>query len=243
MAQAIPYCGLPPLPGDLLSRFNIDPLLIVGLLAACFVHVRLLAEDRREQQLALAGWAVAALAFLSPLCALSVSLFSARVAQHMILVLIAAPLIAAALPGAGGRGLWPATTAFFVALWFWHMPAPYAATFRSTAIYWSMHLSLFGSGIWLWRELIGHSPARTMSALVAGTFTSMQMSLLGAVITLSSRALYAPHYFTTESWGLSPLADQQLGGALMWVPGCLLFLAIALRSAAMLWSRLEPAQA
>ncbi len=55
--------------------------------------------DRRVRQIvALAGWLIAASALLSPLCALSVALFSARVAQHMILVLVAAPLIGMAWP-------------------------------------------------------------------------------------------------------------------------------------------------
>ena len=55
----------------------------------------------------------------------------------MILILIAAPLLALALPDAARAqrrvGIWGATTTFFVALWFWHMPAPYDATFHVDA--------------------------------------------------------------------------------------------------------------
>lgn len=244
METTIPYCGIPPVPGELLHRFNTDPVLIAGLLVAALLSARLARGGQREVRLALAGWVAAAAALVSPLCALSVSLFAARVGQHMVLVLIAAPLVAAALPGAaGGRSLWSASAAFFVALWFWHMPAPYAATFRSDAIYWSMHVSLFGSAVWLWHALLCHGPRLAASALAAGTVSSMQMGFLGAVLTFSSRPLFAPHYFTTEAWGLSPLADQQLGGALMWVPGCALFIWVTLRSLAALWRTLEPARA
>ncbi|WP_454884956.1 cytochrome c oxidase assembly protein [Sphingomonas oryzagri] len=242
-AQLLPYCGAPPVPGELIARVNTDPLLILGLLLFTLAHVRLCAAEPRKIWQALAGWCVAAAAFMSPLCALSVSLFSARVGQHMILVLVAAPLIAGALPARWRAPLWPPVAAFFAFLWFWHMPVPYDATFQSTAIYWSMHISLFGSAIWLWRSLLVHAPGDTVRVLAAGTISSIQMGLLGAILTLSSRPMFVPHYFTTEAWGLSPLADQQLGGALMWVPGCLLFLGVALRSCMMLLRSLEPARA
>jgi len=242
MAQVIPYCGLAPLPGNLVERFNFDPVLIGSLLLIAGIHLYLVRRDRSARFRAGLGWAAAAAAFLSPLCALSVSLFAARVGQHMLLLLVAAPLIAGATPWTEShRSPWPATMAFFAALWFWHMPMPYDATFRSDAVYWSMHVTLFGSGIWLWHALLGHAPGRAAAMLAAGTLTSMQMSLLGAVLTLSSRAFFAPHYFTTQAWGFTPLADQQLGGALMWVPGCLLFLWVALRSFRILWCALEPA--
>ena len=58
--------------------------------------------------------------------------------------------------------------------------------------------------------------------------SSVQMGLLGALITLAPRALYAPHALTTTAWGLTPLQDQQLGGSIMWVPGCVVFLAVAM---------------
>jgi putative membrane protein len=44
------------------------------------------------------------------------------------------------------------------------------------------------------------------------------MALLGAILTFTDRPLYTPHLLTTQAWGLTPLADQQLAGAIMWVP-------------------------
>ncbi|HEV7714639.1 MAG TPA: cytochrome c oxidase assembly protein, partial [Steroidobacteraceae bacterium] len=202
-----------------------------------------LSNERRTRIQAAAGWLVAAVAFISPLCALSVSLFSARIGQHMMLLLIAAPLIALALPAShlqrGTRGLWATASAFFVALWVWHMPTPYDATFTSTALYGLMHLTLFGCGILLWRELLQHRPAHTIEVLVVGVLTSMQMTLLGAVLTLAGHPLFSRHLLTAAAWGLSPMQDQQLGGILMWIPGTLLFLWAAVRSLRRLWSALE----
>jgi putative membrane protein len=246
MIEQIPYCGTPPSPGELLSRFNLDPALILALLALAFAHVSR-ALSARTRAYAVAGWSVAALALISPLCALSVSLFAARIAQHMLLLLGAAPLIALALPrtsaARGVTGLWLAATAFLFSLWFWHMPKPYDATFTSTTLYWLMHSTLFGSAIMLWRELLHHAPERAAEALIVATFTSLQMSLLGAVLTLASAPLFYSHLLTTQQWGLSPLEDQELGGVLMWVPGMLLFVWTALRSLWRLWSELEATRA
>lgn len=226
----MPYCGAPPMPGSLWLRWNIDPVVIVALVLLAGIH--LARVGGRQRTLAMTGWAVTALALLSPLCALSVSLFAARVGQHMILILIAAPLIAAGLPPPrDSRPLWPAVAAFTVFLWLWHMPAPYDATLHSDAVYWAMHISLFASALALWRALLPLG-RRPMALVAAGTVASMQMALLGAVLTFAGRPLFAWHYTTTQAWGFTPLADQQLGGVLMWVPGAVLFLWLALRTAA-----------
>jgi putative membrane protein len=246
----VPYCGSAPFPGELLTRFNLDPVLIAALVAGCAWQLwairRSHAGVRARQALALGGWLVAAAAFLSPLCALSVSLFSARVGQHMLLILAAAPLIAMGLRPAKssthGWRLWCGVAMFFLALWYWHMPAPYEATFTSVVTYWTMHITLFGSAILLWRELLNHPPQQTAHVLAAGTLTFVHMGLLGAVLTLADRPLFQWHLFTTQVWGLTPLQDQQLGGTLMWVPGIALFLWTALRSLAHLWGSLERAR-
>src|ERR1700761_4063995 len=106
MVEHMPYGGLPPVPGELLMRFNLDPVLMVALVALglwqvnhvlSFAYVSPAAAARHRLCAAL-GWSAAAVALISPLCALSVALFSARVGQHLILLLIAAPLIAYGWP-------------------------------------------------------------------------------------------------------------------------------------------------
>lgn len=242
MHPILPYCGLPPSPGELLGRFNLDPILITALFALAGWHLLRAARGYARTSVA-AGWCVATAAFISPLCALSVSLFSARVGQHMVLVLLAAPLIAIGWrPRDAARrswALWTSAAGFFLALWLWHMPAPYDATFRSTPLYWSMHLTLFGSAILLWRELLHHRPAQTAEALAVGALTSMQMGLLGAILAFAAHPMFIAHLTTSPSWGLTPLRDQQLGGMLMWVPGIALFLLVMLRSLERLWAAAE----
>ena len=230
----LPYCGVPPSPGELAARFNWDPVLLLSLVALAGIHLLSIKHSPSRRRYAAWGWGVTAAALISPLCALSVALFSARVAQHMVLALVAAPLLALSLPptrDAGTRArLWGAGLCFFVALWFWHMPVPYGATFRSTPVYWAMHLSLFGSAIALWHELLHASRLHIIDTVVVGGLSSMQMGLLGSVFTMAVRPLFAWHMTTTQAWGLTPLQDQQLGGVFMWVPGIALFLWAAVRS-------------
>ena len=241
MWQQLAYCGLPPAPGGLAGRFNLDPVLIGALATLAAIQFGWCRTNGHHVRAPVIGWTIVAGCLLSPLCALSVALFAARIAQHMILLLVAAPLIASGLPQPehGSKGLWPAATMFLLTLWFWHMPSPYDATLRSTLLYWAMHASLFGSGVWLWRELIGHDARDTAGVLAAGLATSIQMGLLGALLTLGSHAWFPVHYLTTQAWGLTPLEDQQLGGVLMWVPGCFLLLWASLRSFRRAWQTME----
>jgi putative membrane protein len=242
LIAALPYCGAVPLPGTLPGRFNADPVLIATLILAASVQWwRGGTLPHRQRGKAALGWVVAATAFISPLCALSVALFSARVGQHMVLILIAAPLIARGMPVGTQRFHWPiwvSALSFFCALWFWHMPVPYEATFGSVPVYWCMHLCLFGTAIWLWKELLHSSRVRMPGAIVAGILTCMHMGLLGAILSLADHALFRWHSSTTWAWGLTPLEDQQLGGVIMWVPGIGLFLWVAMRSVAHLCSTL-----
>ena len=246
--QAIPYCGRPSSADAIWSRWNLDPILLAALaLLACayLLGARRLDGDgraitRAERAAFGSGWLIASAALVSPLCALSVSLFSARVGQHMILALLAAPLVAAGRPVAALAGLLSkssrerspapllAAGAFAALLWFWHAPAPYQATFASTLACWAMHVSLFGAAVWLWSGLLDRTPARMVHTLGASLISTVQMGLLGALITVAPRPAYAPHALTTVAWGLTPLQDQQLGGGIMWVPGCVVFFVAAM---------------
>lgn len=254
-AQVIPYCGTPPTPAELLVRWNLDPILLTALAAVIALYAwgsRRSSLNINQRRWFYAGWGLTALALVSPLCPLSVALFSARVGQHMVLTLVCAPMVAAgrpldALAGLLGRpdaavsdgasSTAPLAAALFAALiWYWHTPGPYTATFDSTFTYWTMHVTVFGTALWLWSALLARLGSRPGLALTAGLLSTVQMGLLGALVTLAPRAVYAPHFATAGLWGLTSLQDQQLGGAIMWVPGCVAFLAAAL---AELWALLE----
>ncbi|MBU8545682.1 MULTISPECIES: cytochrome c oxidase assembly protein [Roseomonadaceae] len=226
---AIPFCGPPPLPGE--AGWNTHPLLIATLLLGAAALAWAERRQGREAAWPMAGWGVLALALVSPLCSLSVALFSVRVTQHLLVVLGAAPLLALAamrLRSVGMAGIGVPAAGFAVLLWLWHVPGPYAATFAADGVaYWLMHASLAFSATWFWAALLRHGPARPLAAVIGALATAIQMGALGALLTFAPRPLYAVHApDVTLPWGFTPLADQQLGGLLMWVPGGLLFVLV-----------------
>lgn len=212
------YCGPAPLPGEIWMRWNLDPVLLVALcLLAVFVG---------RNRAGAAAVAVLAIAFVSPLCALSSALFSARVVHHVLLIAVAAPLLALALPQ---RRAGPPALPFVastVLLWGWHVPAAYDAALSHVGVYWAMQITLLGSALWFWRAVFapGRNPVETLAFVVAGF---AQMGLLGAILTFAPAPLYAAHETAPMLWGLLPLVDQQLGGLVMWVPAGLPYALIA----------------
>ena len=213
-------------------RWNFDPVLIGALVA--------LAAGCGRSENARAGWAAIALmvvVFVSPLCALSSALFSARVFHHVILVAAVAPLLALAFPlrRAGSPPLAALVATHVVILWLWHAPGPYDWGLATVPAYWLMQGSLLASAWLMWRAIL--APGHPGPALLALVATIGQMGLLGALIVFAPRPLYLVHLASTGPWGLSPLADQQLAGLLMWVPAMLPYLGVGLWLA---WSSLRP---
>ena len=209
-------------------RFNLDPVLIAALIAAAILHICIGGARARQRQRG-RGWAIAAVALISPLCALSVSLFSARVGQHMVLILGAAPLLALATPEvSAGLG---AAQHVVVGLGISRgiVVLAHAGALRRHV---RQHAGLLGDASDALRQRRGIVACAACArraqvsgdVLLAGVLTSMQMGFLGAILTTASRPLYFRHLSTSQIWGLTPLQDQALGGILMWVPGILLFL-------------------
>ncbi|MBO1077156.1 cytochrome c oxidase assembly protein [Roseomonas sp. 1311] len=205
------YCGAPPDPVELMSRWNLDPALLVALGAGA-----LLARRSQRPNLVLAAIGVLALAFVSPLCALSVSLFSVRTVHHLLIVTAAAPLLAMAFPAR--LAVLPGV-AFAVAtatLWAWHLPSLYDAALAHTVIYWLMQATLLASAFWFWQAMFAAPP---VTGALFATLGMAQMGMLGALLTFATTPLYATHVATTLPWGLEQVADQQIAGLIMWVPG------------------------
>ncbi|MEM1373336.1 MAG: cytochrome c oxidase assembly protein [Pseudomonadota bacterium] len=222
MDPYIPFCGTPPTPQELLSRWLFDPALLAGL--ALFGIVLMW---RAPNRLSFAGWSLVALLFISPLCALSMSLFSARVAQHILLTLVAAPVLALAWPLVSRRipgQTWIAAASFAALFWLWHSPLPYAATLQSDLTYWLMHLSLIGAAWWLASNLVASLATQPGQGVLALACTAGQMTLLSAILLFSTTAWHPWHEITAAPYGLTALADQQLAAAMMWAGGGALIL-------------------
>lgn len=225
----IPYCGGAPEPGELMGRWNADPVLLAALALIAAAHVSLATGTDRRHRIRIALAAMLALIlFVSPLCALTSALFSARVVHHVLLVAVLAPLLAFGLPrrkASHQPSLWLWTAIQTLVFWAWHAPSLYAAALSDGLIYWLMQLSIIGSSTGFWLSVRASPAPASAAALLA---TTVQMGLLGALITFAATPLYAPHWSTTEPWGLSPMEDQQLAGLIMWAPAAGLYLGAAL---------------
>lgn len=210
-------------------RWNFDPVLVAALLVLAFAV--------RRNGPGMVSVAVLAIAFVSPLCALSSALFSARVVHHILLVAIAAPLLAAAVPARRALEIALPFVLSTAVLWLWHVPGAYDLALSNVAVYWAMQLTLLGSAVWFWRAAFSRAdmPVESLGFIVAGF---AQMGMLGAILTFAPQPLYAIHAIAPLDWGLAPIEDQQLGGLIMWVPAGIPYALMAILVARRNWARL-----
>jgi cytochrome c oxidase assembly factor CtaG len=173
-------------------------------------------------RIALAGTALALLlgATLSPLAELGGErLFSAHMIQHLLLGDIAPLLVALAL-GARAAVLHPlaALLAWCGALALWHVPRLYDEALRTEWVHQLQHLSFFLAGLALWGAIVGE---RALLAWRIGAVVGMGLAglVLGNLFLWAGHVIYTPYSSAPRAWGLSPLADQQLGGAIMLAEG------------------------
>jgi putative membrane protein len=218
-----PYCGPGPTPAEWLARSNLDPVLLAMLVLG--VTVVLWRTSGRERLCGMAAGVVLAVIFVSPLCALSSALFAVRTVHHVLLVAVAAPLIAWALPRRPAGALALATAAQAVVFWAWHAPAAYGWALSNDGVYWLMQFSLLGTAVWFWAAIRRASAPAAVAALL---IAMVAMGLLGALLTFTGQPVYAPHFLTTAAWSLTPLEDQQAAGLIMWAPAAAVYLAAAL---------------
>lgn len=221
----LPYCGAAPSPAEWLWHWNLDPGLIIALVALLGAGLVWSPATRRQQ---IAAGIVTTALFVSPLCALGSALFTFRTLHHLALAVVLAPLLARTIGGLVARGapsLVGSTVVQVVIFWAWHAPLLYAGALSSDAVFWVMQLSLIGTATAWWMSL---RCASTLAATASVLASMVQMGLLGALLVFGGRAFYEPHLLTTAVWGLSPLEDQQIAGLIMWVMGSGVYLAIAL---------------
>jgi putative membrane protein len=220
----MPYCGPAPDPALWFWAWNFDPILIIALIALAVWGVFVLkgAESHRQKAFGVAGIA-AIIAFVSPLCAMSVALFSARTVHHLVVFGLLAPALAIAFPLRAIPKI-ASFAALSAVLWLWHAPAAYSAAWDSVTIYWLMQIVLILPAWAFWSGVMGDQDHDNLVWLVA---LVGQMGLLGALLTFAQNPFYVEHLAHAERFGIGALQDQQLAGLIMWVPGMLPVAAVA----------------
>jgi cytochrome c oxidase assembly factor CtaG len=195
-------------------------------------------------------------------------LFSVHMLQHMLLTVVAAPLLmlgapirpllrglpaavrsGVVRPLAGSRAIRAlmhflrhplvAVAIYVGGLYLWHWPPLYDAAVEDPALHALEHAHFMLGALLFWSVVIDPEPfkgtlpyaARIVYLLLAG---AAQNTLLGGLLSFSTRVLYTHYIATTERLGIDTLTDQCIGGAIMWVPGDAIFL-VAVSGAFFMW--------
>ena len=206
------------------------------------------------------------LALVSPISYFDTTLQWDHMVQHVLLLLVAPPLILLADPfrtvwagyrTARGRpisldGTWPSRAirvlhagpkaAVVVVLLFsadlllWHIPAIYNATLRLDSIHDLEHVTFLIAGLLFWDQVI--SAAGRLSLLGRATVALVGMFVSWGLAIVIGYASQPLYAYPTPSGGLSLLADQEIAAGVMWVPGSVPFL-IALLYLGIRWFELD----
>ena len=198
LSPILAHPGQPPAPHDLWGAWNLDPVLLGGLLLAAWAFWRGQTSGPRRpvdswRARCFSGALVAlGLALLSPLDALSGSLASAHMVQHLLLLLVAAPLLALSAPSSAilrgsplalrrASGRWrrrlglthgnlgvlrhPAAVWLLSVgvVWFWHAAAPYDATLDNQLLHVLEHASFLVTAVLFWQVVVGVRGAARVS--------------------------------------------------------------------------------
>ncbi|HEX7269409.1 MAG TPA: cytochrome c oxidase assembly protein [Streptosporangiaceae bacterium] len=128
------------------------------------------------------------------------------------------------------------TVVFCAIWWLWHLPVPFDAALRSSALYAVEVVSYLTVGILLWLQLIESPPLRPQLAPLRRVVLVLAVATSGTVLGLIrvySAGLVYPAYLGFRHHVLSVVADQQVGGAVLWViplvPLSVLAVALAIR--------------
>jgi putative membrane protein len=241
--EAWSHWPLDPATLALLAGTGAAYLLVVVTLRRRGVHNAI----RSRHLLAFAlGWLALAAALLTPLEAGAGEHHqAAHMAQHMLLIALAAPLLAFGMPPARMAALLPrrdraalarlwrrsrerlpglvaigvgALVLHAVVLWLWHLPDPYEAALGSAPLHALEHLTLLATAVVVWWAVLGFGVAVRPGLAPAVILFALaaQGAALGALLTFSSRPWYGPYVESATAAGADPLADQQLAGLLMW---------------------------
>jgi cytochrome c oxidase assembly factor CtaG len=198
-----------------------------------------------------AALGLAVITLMSPINTLADGyLFSAHMLQHIILLLVVPALVLLSLPRSLSLAMRPSLLghplsgwiAGVGAMWFWHAPTLCNAAVSSRPVHVVQTVSLLVLGAMFWRQILApreHERLSPPAAILYLFSACVTCSILGIIITFSPVtvcSIYAGPPVDRfgllgtirAGWGLTPERDQQIGGLLMWVPMCLIYLSAIL---------------
>ena len=228
------------------NTWDLHPTVVIGLvlLGGLYVYLGGLEAPRRKVAAFAGALLVIFGALNGPLHNLSDAyLFSAHMAQHLLLTLLFPPLLLYGTPAWVVRALlrprWvmalgrvvtrplPAAALFTAPIVLWHVPAFYEAALRNHSLHIVQHLVFVTTAVLMWWPILSPVPelprlpylGQMLYLFLLGT----PMMAVAALITFAERPLYEWYALAPRFMGLSAVEDQRLGGLLMWVPGGLFY--------------------
>jgi putative copper resistance protein D len=272
-----PVPHAPPSLQTLAFDWSFEPLLLGSLVAAAagWLWICRRVEQRHpgngvpavRSSAFLGGLAAIAIALMSGIGRYDTTLFSIHMVQHLLLMLVAAPLLVLAAPvtqllratspEVRQRRLVPLLHSpvvsaighpvvtwltFTLVVWLTHFSPLFNDALEHRGIHDLEHGLYIGASVLFWWPAIAADPARRRVPYpVRVLYVLLQVpvnSFLGMAILFADAPLY-PHYATLGSpYGISALADQQLAGGLMWIAGDVAFIGAVLLLVAA-WMRHE----
>jgi putative membrane protein len=236
-----------------LTEWTFDPLQLLPVVAAAAAYGMRVRTLRRRGTtvprwrigLFATGIALLLLAYASPVAAIGEQeLFSAHMLQHVVVGDLAPLCLLAGLTGPILRPLLAlrpverlrvlANPAVALPLWavnlyLWHVPFLYEAAVRHSAVHALEHVCFFAAGVVVWLPVLETLPAPewfgTGPKLAYVAVVRLVETLLGNVFVWSGSVFYGVYDQGKELWGISPLADQNLAGAVMMIEGSLVTIA------------------
>lgn len=255
-----------PVVAAALQSWTFDPWIIGSLLITAGIYLRGWRELRQQMPDRFGVWQLVSflggvttifLAIASPLDAFAGLLLQVHMIQHMLLMMVAPPLIllgAPAIPilrglppplfknGLGPFLAWPPLQrlghflanpllcwiSFVTAILAWHTPALYELALRSQFWHAVEHICFLGTALLFWWPVIQPWPSRPQWSRWAMIpyllLADIQNTALSAFFIFYERVIYPTYVTVPRLWGISALNDQAAAGAIMWVPGSVVFL-------------------
>jgi len=157
--------------------------------------------------------------------------------QHVALTMVAAPLLAAGLRRVPRAHPILAWLVFAATGWLVHFTPLFETATESLPVHVVEHAILLGGALVFWAQVFGPDARMSYPLRLLYLVVAMPQNTFLALAIFSSRDVLYPHYGS----GATALADQRLGGGIMWVAGDLVLLAAVLVVAAA-WARHEEQQ-
>lgn len=254
----------PPSVAGLLLGWSFDPAILLPLAAIAIAWIAAVRRvnaahptnrvPRIRTVAFLSGLAAIAIALQSGIERYDTALFSVHMVQHILLTLVAAPLIAlgapvtlalrVASPRIRGRVLLPilhsrlvrvfahpvvAWLLFAAVMWAAHFSPLFDLALENRLVHDLEHVLFLGAALLFWWPAVGLDPAPWRlphPARLLYVFLQMPQNTLLAVVILNAPAVLYSHYATLDRpWGPTAIFDQHAAGGIMWLAGDLLFIA------------------